>query len=177
MDRLYDSDVDEMFDIAEARAALQSQRRDLLAECEANSKLQSRFDQISSQLRSVPNMQNSDSLSLEDDDVQSNLREDSSFSTEESIDPSNYDITTTQNSYSQSDDEGSKSGGYSSIQYDMTGGASDNDNLKLEASGDERLVRSGNNPYLTDYDTKNVSRKDSIEESEGKTNYNSKRGK
>ena len=41
-----------MFDIAEARAALLTQRRDLQAECDANSKLQRRFDQISSQLRS-----------------------------------------------------------------------------------------------------------------------------
>ncbi len=41
-----------MFDISEARSALQRQKRDLQAECEANSKLQRRFDQISSQLRS-----------------------------------------------------------------------------------------------------------------------------
>lgn len=50
---MYDSDVDEMFDIAEARAALQQQRRDLQAECDANSKLQRRFDTISSQLRAA----------------------------------------------------------------------------------------------------------------------------
>lgn len=53
LDKLYDSDVDDMFDIAEARAGLQQQRRDLQAECEANSKLQRRFDTISSQLRAA----------------------------------------------------------------------------------------------------------------------------
>lgn len=42
-----------MFDIAEARAGLQQQRRDLQAECDANSKLQRRFDTISSQLRAA----------------------------------------------------------------------------------------------------------------------------
>ena len=41
-----------MFDIGEARTALQLQRRELQAECEANSKLQRRFDSISAQLRS-----------------------------------------------------------------------------------------------------------------------------
>ena len=41
-----------MFDIGEARAALQLQRRELQAECEANSKLQRRFDSISAHLRS-----------------------------------------------------------------------------------------------------------------------------
>jgi len=44
-----------MFDIAEARAGLQQQRRDLQAECDANSKLQRRFDTISSQLRAATN--------------------------------------------------------------------------------------------------------------------------
>jgi hypothetical protein len=51
LDRLYDSDVDEMFDIAEARTRLQKDRRELQAECEANAKLQRRFDLISAQLR------------------------------------------------------------------------------------------------------------------------------
>ena len=40
---MYDSGVGQvMFDIAEARQALQARRTDLMAECEANSKLQSR---------------------------------------------------------------------------------------------------------------------------------------
>ena len=41
----------EMFDIAEARMALQQKRAELMAECDANSKLQRRFDQINAQLR------------------------------------------------------------------------------------------------------------------------------
>lgn len=41
----------EMFDIAEARMALQQKRTELMAECDANSKLQRRFDQINAQLR------------------------------------------------------------------------------------------------------------------------------
>jgi hypothetical protein len=41
----------EMFDIAEARMALQNRRRELVAECEANTKLQRRFDLINAQLR------------------------------------------------------------------------------------------------------------------------------
>ena len=40
-----------MFDIAEARRALQNRRRELLSECEANAKLQRRFDLINAQLR------------------------------------------------------------------------------------------------------------------------------
>lgn len=40
----------ELFDITETRRALQSKRADLLAECNANSKLQRRFDTIASQL-------------------------------------------------------------------------------------------------------------------------------
>ena len=47
---MYDSDV-ELFDITEARLSLQSKRSDLLAECEANTKLQRRFDMINMQLR------------------------------------------------------------------------------------------------------------------------------
>jgi hypothetical protein len=54
LDKLYDSGVDEMFDIAEARKALMNKRMDLLAECEANTKLQRRFDVINSQLRGKP---------------------------------------------------------------------------------------------------------------------------
>ena len=40
-----------MFDIQEARNALQQRRIDLEAECAANSKLQRRFDMINAQLR------------------------------------------------------------------------------------------------------------------------------
>lgn len=41
----------DMFDISEARTALQAKRQELLAECDANAKLQRRFDQINSQIR------------------------------------------------------------------------------------------------------------------------------
>lgn len=53
LDEMYESGVSEMFDITEARIALQDRRRDLIAECEANSKLQRRFDLINSQLRTA----------------------------------------------------------------------------------------------------------------------------
>ena len=39
---------------AEARMALQQKRSELMAECEANSKLQRRFDQINAQVRRWP---------------------------------------------------------------------------------------------------------------------------
>merc|ERR1711871_757068 len=53
LDDIYseDSDVGEMFDIQEARNALQQRRTELEAECAANSKLQRRFDMINAQLR------------------------------------------------------------------------------------------------------------------------------
>ena len=51
LDKMYDTGVGEMFDIAEARNALQSRKNELIAECEANSKLQRRFDMINMQLR------------------------------------------------------------------------------------------------------------------------------
>jgi hypothetical protein len=47
---MYDSGVAELFDIAETRRALQARRAELLAECTANSRLQSRFDSIAAQL-------------------------------------------------------------------------------------------------------------------------------
>lgn len=53
LDKLYDSGVGEMFDIVEARQALQAKRAELLAECDANSKLQRRFDQINAQLKAA----------------------------------------------------------------------------------------------------------------------------
>lgn len=49
---MYDGGVAELFDIAETRRSLLAKRDELLAECEANSKLQRRFDQIAAQLRS-----------------------------------------------------------------------------------------------------------------------------
>ena len=49
---MYEGGVAELFDIAETRRSLLSKRDELLAECEANSKLQRRFDQIAAQLRS-----------------------------------------------------------------------------------------------------------------------------
>merc|ERR1711871_1528723 len=52
LDAMYDGEVSELFDISEARATLQQQRSDLVAECQANSKLQRRFDLINAQLSS-----------------------------------------------------------------------------------------------------------------------------
>ena len=51
LDEMYDSGMGELFDITEARMALQTKRGELQAECEANSKLQRRFDTINAQLR------------------------------------------------------------------------------------------------------------------------------
>ena len=51
MDRAYESGLEELFDISEARSKLQIIRHDLLAECEANGKLQRRFDLINAQMR------------------------------------------------------------------------------------------------------------------------------
>ena len=57
LDDMYseDSDVGEMFDIQEARNALQQRRTELESECAANSKLQRRFDMINAQLRNSAN--------------------------------------------------------------------------------------------------------------------------
>ena len=52
LDKIYENGVSELFDITEARQALQARKLELTAECEANSKLQRRFDMINSQLRS-----------------------------------------------------------------------------------------------------------------------------
>jgi hypothetical protein len=40
---MYNSDMGDMFDISEARTALQAKRLELMAECDANSKLQRRY--------------------------------------------------------------------------------------------------------------------------------------
>lgn len=50
LDNMYDEGVGELFDITEARLALQNKKSELVAECEANSKLQRRFDLINAQL-------------------------------------------------------------------------------------------------------------------------------
>ena len=52
MEKMYSENCGDLFDISEARANLQTQKSELLAECEANSKLQKRFDLINAQLRS-----------------------------------------------------------------------------------------------------------------------------
>lgn len=51
LDSAYDGSMGDLFDIQEARSALQTRRADLEAECEANSKLQRRFDMINAQIR------------------------------------------------------------------------------------------------------------------------------
>ena len=53
----------ELFDITEARQALQNTRMELVAECEANSKLQRRFDLINSQIRQK-NIEQNTAMSL-----------------------------------------------------------------------------------------------------------------
>ena len=45
LDVMYNSDMGDMFDISEARVALQAKRLELLAECDANAKLQRRYVQ------------------------------------------------------------------------------------------------------------------------------------
>ena len=62
LDTLYDGGVNELFDITEARQALQNTRMELVAECEANSKLQRRFDLINSQIREKNIEQNYDEV-------------------------------------------------------------------------------------------------------------------
>ena len=62
LDILYDGGVNELFDITEARQALQNTRMELVAECEANSKLQRRFDLINSQIREKNIEQNYDEV-------------------------------------------------------------------------------------------------------------------
>ena len=52
IDQIYEGGMGELFDITEARLALQNRKTELIAECDANSKLQRRFDLINSQLRS-----------------------------------------------------------------------------------------------------------------------------
>lgn len=53
MDKIYsqESNLCEMFDIHDIRQSLLSKRNELLAECQANLKIQTRFDRINAQLR------------------------------------------------------------------------------------------------------------------------------
>ena len=77
LDAMYEGDVGELFDIAEARSVLQQRRNELIAECEANAKLQRRFDKINAQLS------NGKSDDHQDADLQServNYYEDDEFS-------------------------------------------------------------------------------------------------
>jgi hypothetical protein len=53
LNSVYESGLEELFDISEARSKLQVLRNDLAAECEANAKLQRRFDQINAQMRAT----------------------------------------------------------------------------------------------------------------------------
>jgi hypothetical protein len=61
-----------MFDIAEARRSLLSQRTELITERDANMKLQQRFQQIASQLKTTPagtsNNKNEENEPAEEDD-------------------------------------------------------------------------------------------------------------
>ena len=60
LDMMYDGEVNELFDITEARQALQNTKMELVAECEANSQLQRRFDLINSQLRQTNSQHHDD---------------------------------------------------------------------------------------------------------------------
>lgn len=51
LDRVYEGDMANLFDISELKAALKRKRDDLIAECKANERLQGKFDVIDSQLR------------------------------------------------------------------------------------------------------------------------------
>ena len=50
LDAMYADDVGDLFDISEARQSLQHRKVELMAECDANAKLQRRFDLINTQL-------------------------------------------------------------------------------------------------------------------------------
>lgn len=70
LDKMYDSDVAELFDIREARQALLNKREELIAESEANRRTQREFDLIKSQLSSVVSAGSSKQAvsSMRDDD-------------------------------------------------------------------------------------------------------------
>lgn len=68
LDKVYEGGVGELFDIAETRRSLLAKRDEMLAECEANSKLQRRFDQIAAQLRSSGGNVNENDMSVDTSD-------------------------------------------------------------------------------------------------------------
>ena len=94
-----------MFDIGEARAALQLQRRELQAECEANSKLQRRFDSISAQLRSSTVTPVSADQATSDEDSTDPDNDDSRGDSDPSSDAWTDSVTSSQQSQSQSADQ------------------------------------------------------------------------
>jgi len=51
LDRVYEGDMAHLFDISELKASLNRRREDLLAECQANERLQGKFDVIDAQMR------------------------------------------------------------------------------------------------------------------------------
>jgi hypothetical protein len=54
LDLHYDVSLSELFDVAETRRNLLAKRAELVAECEANQRLQLQFDRIASQLKQKP---------------------------------------------------------------------------------------------------------------------------
>lgn len=59
LDAMYEGGVGDLFDIAETRRTLIDKRAELIAECQANSKLQRRFDHINAQLQGGSSSSNS----------------------------------------------------------------------------------------------------------------------
>ena len=51
LQKMYESDLSEVFDLTSARRQLQQQREQLMNECDANKRLQDKFDQVSRMLR------------------------------------------------------------------------------------------------------------------------------
>jgi hypothetical protein len=65
LDKVYDGDVSELFDIAEARSALQHRRDELIAECKACHAIQAKFDLINVQLNSARKLYGSSAVDAE----------------------------------------------------------------------------------------------------------------
>lgn len=51
LQKMYESDLADVFNLSNARRQLQQQREQLLNECEANKRLQDKFDQVSRMMR------------------------------------------------------------------------------------------------------------------------------
>jgi len=51
LQKMYESDLADVFNLSNARRQLQQQREQLLSECEANKRLQDKFDQVSRMMR------------------------------------------------------------------------------------------------------------------------------